>query len=225
MKTKNAWSSNTLKTTLAALCLAALPALCRAVPIIAFDPSVTHVDRADGPYTVGSLFQVDQAGGIIVTHLGVQDVGDNGFSGATSVGLWNAAGTTLLASTTVSGSDILIDHYRYVTLATPVTLTQGTSYLLGAVVGGTFPAFSDGLVQRTRYSPFSSEFAGITLQDSVVGFGGAALTAPLLSGGYPGRWGAANALFAVPDGGATLPLLGLACAGMAWCNRRRLASV
>jgi len=53
---------------------------------------------------------------ITLTHLGLYDHGDNGFSIDHPIGLWRLSDEALLASGTVSAGtgDTLIDHFRYI---------------------------------------------------------------------------------------------------------------
>ena len=82
-------------------------------------------------YTFGSLFTVVTA--CTVTDLGAYDHGQDGLNASMPVGIWSAAGT-LLASTTVTTSDKLVGFFRYHTLTTPVALTAGQQYYVGAMV-------------------------------------------------------------------------------------------
>ena len=83
--------------------------------------------------TVGSKFTA--SANVSVGKLGFEDQLLNGLASPHQVGLWNSSGT-LLASVTVqsgTGSE-LIGNWRYETLPTPVTLTAGSTYIIGAQV-------------------------------------------------------------------------------------------
>ncbi len=207
----------------AALLLAALPSACLAAAVVSYN-SAPATSRGDGPWTVGIAFTVTQAGGVLVTQLGVQDAGSGGSPNtdgfvavSAAVGLWDSTGGTLLATATVTSTDTLIDSYRYVTLGTPVTLATGT-YLLGAAVGSGIEWFLDG---NPSTSPFVAA-AGIIWVENRYQSGGA-LAAPVLNGGGSlGRWSPANAQFTViPEPSVTLT--GIA-GGLGLLLRRRRAS-
>lgn len=98
---------------------------------------------------------------ISVTSLGVYDANADGLSSINQVGLWSNAGTLIASLTFSAGTgDTLSGSFRWRTLATPVTLTAGTTYRLGA-----FGSYED------RYSGFlSSAFSmttGVTLNGAV----------------------------------------------------------
>jgi hypothetical protein len=77
-------------------------------------------------FTVGSM-------SLMVTALGMWDQSQNGFTNAHTVGLWDISGNLLAqASLSPGTANPLIGDFRYVTLATPITLTAGMSYVLGA---------------------------------------------------------------------------------------------
>ena len=212
-----------------------------------YNPLQLQTSRVDGPYVIGNLFRVDVPN-LSLTHLGIQDVDaasdpqdpdgadsmtgyadDDGFfrnnpapfgpAGAPlEVGLWTADGLTLLASTTVSSTDPVTGSYRYALLGSPVALTSGASYLIGAVVGGGIEWFLDNGAGTPAYTAG----AGITLLESRFTSGGT-LAAPLNNadtGGSPGRWAAANAqLTVVPE--PSVALLGIVGAAGIVLRRRR----
>jgi len=151
--------------------------------------------RADGSYTVGGLITVGTTAQTI-THLGVQDtnavgVATDGFlTGGTSVGLWSADGSTLLATANVVTASPIFDTYRYAALTSPFTLQPNTSYLIGAVVGGAEERFIDN---AGGAAPFGAQ-SGFTLVQNRFAANGAVLTAPVLNGTLTvGRWAPANA--------------------------------
>lgn len=185
--------------------------------------------RADGDFTIGTLFQVNTTQ--FITHLGAQDVdaasnaddpdGADGLTGfadddgffrdsraggaGISVGLWDATGSTLLGSVVVTSNDVNIGSWRYAPLAAPITLVAGTSYLIGANVGGGIEWFLDN---GFGTAPFSAG-PGITILQNRFNTA-STLAAPLSDGGATlGRWAAANAIAIVPEPAtASLALLG-----------------
>jgi hypothetical protein len=84
-------------------------------------------------YTFGSEFTVDSA--CSVSALGFYDHNQDGISGSNPVGLWDNTGT-LLAMTSVSNADALRGVFRYHALASPVALTAGQNYRIGALTNG-----------------------------------------------------------------------------------------
>ncbi|WP_437911652.1 DNRLRE domain-containing protein [Sorangium sp. So ce302] len=150
--------------------------------------------RADGPYTIGTQFQVGSSA-VTIGALGAQDdslsgpAADGFVGGGVQVGLWDATGTTLLASTTVLSADPLVGTYRYRALASPITLQPNTSYLIGALVGGAYEPFEDNI----GAAKFSAH--GVTIVGNRFAVGNS-LTAPTIDGtGTLGRWAPASALF------------------------------
>ncbi len=83
-------------------------------------------------YTLGSEFTAVSASQI--THLGAL----SSLTTSRLVGLWNTSGA-LLASTTVLTTDPVTGAFRYHALTTPVTLTAGQRYLVGAYYSNTDP--------------------------------------------------------------------------------------
>jgi hypothetical protein len=121
-----------------------------AANLITYIPGAAN-HRADGPFTIGNLFTVG-ADDLVLSQLGAQDNSSGGptndgfFSSPISVGLWNATGTTLLASASVPSSAPIIDTYRYAPIngGGTITLISGNQYLIGAAVGGGIEWFEDG---------------------------------------------------------------------------------
>jgi hypothetical protein len=119
------------------LSLCALVAVCaplaQAVPVTAltFTPGQHYyysaVDR-----TIGWAFAANSD--VTVVSLGFFDFRQDGLNRAHDVGLWTSGGT-LLASATVQTSSPLADWFRWVSI-TPLSLTAGQSYVLGAFVVG-----------------------------------------------------------------------------------------
>jgi hypothetical protein len=159
--------------------LGVAPAHAAPVPAISYTGSLTS-GRADDDYTVGNEVLVGSQG-LVVSALGVQDINGSGALGTglnspVTVGLWNASGTTLLAMATVDNSDpAQAGGYRYASIS-PITLTAGTDYLIGAYVGGGIQWFGDG--------GSSPEYAGnlVTIENDVYS-AAVGLNAPLSAGG------------------------------------------
>lgn len=119
--------------------------------------------------TVGFTFTPSSS--ITVTHVGFWDNGDDGLAVSHQVGIWQNTGLTLLASESVpSGTTApLTGGFRYVELSSPLVLSAGVLYRIGASVES-----SDG---------FCQDPTGFT-SDSKVGYANSAYeTAPF---GFPG---------------------------------------
>ena len=93
--------------------------------------------RTDGGFTVGYGFVVGPVD-LMVSKLGIYDYQSNGLLVAHDVGLWTSGGA-LLGSVTVSSglSGELIGEFRYTDLSSPIVLTSGSSYILGAFYSAT----------------------------------------------------------------------------------------
>lgn len=191
------------------------------LPAIDFDGSAGS--RGDGPFMVGNLFTVGSVS-LQVSALGVQDYGGAGvantdgfFNSPRDVGLWNAAGTSLLARASVTSTDPLTGTYRYASI-TPIVLSANTQYLIGALVGAGYEWFGDSFTAAS----YSGSPGLITLGPSRFASGGS-FTAPLqdgnTSGAVTGRWAPANMLV-VPEPSA-LSLFAVGLVGVVLRRRRR----
>jgi galactan endo-1,6-beta-galactosidase len=104
--------------------------------------------------------------------------------------LWSGDGSTLLATTTVLSSDPLTGGYRYHALASPVALSPGGTYLIGAEVGSSIAFFYDA-----GNNAFVSANPTIIITDCRY-HSGTSLAAPTSSGGGAiARWATANVSF------------------------------
>jgi hypothetical protein len=205
----------------------------QASPIAAinYDNSLSGA-RSDGPYTVGNLFQVGSHN-LLLTALGIPDINLSGQIGTgfqstpLEVGLWTSTGT-LIATASVATTDPLTGSYRYDTQLfsdmahtspiSSVTLTAGTSYLIGALVGGGNQWFGDS------GSPTVAPYSGngiVSLVEAQFNAGGT-LSAPLSAGGdAAGRWAPANFLATTVPEPSALVLGGLGLVGLCWGATRR----
>jgi len=117
--------------------LAAVLLLCCVVPFsrantIITNPGPGTPNISIGATTAGYDFTVGSTS-LSVTALGMWDQNGNGLTNSHTIGLWDISGN-LLAQAIVSSGTInpLTGSFRYVTLATPVTLLAGSTYVLGA---------------------------------------------------------------------------------------------
>ena len=119
-----------LKTLLAcaAFIAATMPAIANASDLgVDFDPSLAVYVGPSGPWTLGYAFQDLTATSVV--GLGAWN---NGIKGDVMVGLWDS-GRNLLASTTVNSSSTVVGTASWVfTPITPVALTVGDTYYVGA---------------------------------------------------------------------------------------------
>lgn len=112
------------------------------------------------PHTGTVGFEFTPSVNMTVTALGYydykngssSDVGD-GLLDSPQVGLWaKATGAELTRVTIPSGTSATLDGvFRYLTLATPISLTAGTAYVVGAEVqsGATHDVFADSVLTTT----------------------------------------------------------------------------
>ena len=116
--------------------------------------------RDDYNGVVGTAFQSGPAGAL-VTHLGYYDVYGDGLTTAHNVGVFNASGSTMLASVSVPpGNDpstYLTNGYRYVALATPILLAPNTTYILE---GEAFKSDGDMWADLWQVGQWNSYFVG-----------------------------------------------------------------
>ncbi|MCQ0971796.1 DUF4082 domain-containing protein [Paracoccus sp. TK19116] len=88
----------------------------------------TVVETQD--FSVGYRFEALE--NLNVTALGAYDAGLDGFAGRAELGLFSLSGT-LLASATITGAQgTLVSQFRYANLLSPVSISKGTEYVLGA---------------------------------------------------------------------------------------------
>jgi hypothetical protein len=90
------------------------------------------------PFTLGWAFNLSAP--TTVTHLGIWD---GGATGDFLAGIWKSDGT-LLASTTVLGTDASSNGYRWHSIAS-LALGAGSYVVAGEFRGGFFPSFATGV--------------------------------------------------------------------------------
>ncbi len=96
------------------------------------EQTFTNFAGAAANATIGWSFTVG-SGSITVSSLGLYDSGGNGLANAHDIAIWTSGGTLVTSTTIPSGTGAtLISGYRYVAI-TPVTLSAGTTYVIGAL--------------------------------------------------------------------------------------------
>jgi hypothetical protein len=134
------------------LLVAGLPGLARAA-----NPLYSAVGFNDGNYNITFAMEFTPLADIRVTHLGVLDAGLDGpgLQASHDVALWQNDGT-LVASSTINPIEPITSEFRYVSI-TPVTLTAGQTYVLGAH----YPTSIAGDKLVASASPTASPFVTI----------------------------------------------------------------
>ena len=196
--------------------------------------------------TLGFTFTVGPDN-LLVTGLGYYDgpnsttanvagyTGD-GLNNAHEVGIWDTtASQNLFAGTTVPAgtSATLIDEFRYVSLATPITLLANHTYTVGGQVtvtdntGGTAgDVFRNANLTVAGVDTFGPGIASVTGTPSFTGpptnsdYNDGVFQAPNADGvGYFG--GSFEYLAIVPEPSSIVALGGLAATGLCFAARRR----
>ena len=101
------------------------------------DSGTGSVTASSNFHTQGFDFTVGSTP-LLVTALGLWDENLDGFGSSHVVGLWDNSGN-LLGSVAIPSGTVatLSGEFRYITLASPVTLSAGTTYVLGATFSET----------------------------------------------------------------------------------------
>jgi len=147
-------------------------------------PVVTSAIGAARPLIATHGYEFTANRDIRVVALGLLDFSANGFADLIEhdVALWTVGGTPLAAVTVPrAGGDRLVDSYQYVTLDSPVDLTAGQQYVLGASYCAQFGVNTCGLDAAYAIGNVFSTDTRITINNGR--FGGFP-TNPTL--GFPG---------------------------------------
>ena len=158
---------------------------------------------AGGDNTLGYEFTVGNLP-LTVFQLGLWDENGNGFANSHSVGLWDNTGTLLASVDVPSGTTAILDNgFRFTSLAVPVFLQPGQTYVLGASY---VTADADRVILNYGGSQAASD-QGVTLGNlRYVDSGG--FTFPTIDAGYGSEIGP-NAIF-VPEP-SSLALVMMSC--------------
>jgi hypothetical protein len=167
--------------------------------------------------TIGSEFTVSS--GLTVYQAGVFDYGSDGLAASHDVGVWNLATGQLLDTATVAAGtvDPLINGFRWTTLATPLILTPGITYVVGAYYGYGAGDNDYFMTQATINSPFTYIQDADSNPNNVPGQ--FSMQMPTANDNLAGFWGPnlsnvpepttmiAGALLLLPFGASTLRIL------------------
>lgn len=189
----------------AALSLAA-PASQAAAPAVQLASPGSTFDGTD--YTLGFQFEVTEP--VNVVALGVFDHEQNGLEAAADVALWlDIDGTVLSSAVVPSGSIAALDGYFRQVAVTPVLLTPGILYVVGAALNGG-QATSLGIGEGSIGS-FDARLTGILDRSWDAGF-----DFPLGSDFNSGAWLGANFQLAPVPEPAAAGLLAMGLLALAW---------
>jgi len=180
----------------------------------------------NGGFTVGYGFVVGPTD-LIVSKLGIYDYQSNGLLVAHDVGLWTNSGTLLGSATVSSGlSGELIGEFRYADLGSPIVLTSGSSYILGAfysTTGGEPLRDRSDTYQSNKWPTMDTSYASFyiygnssqaRIDANALGFPN---MGPIVGNGYIGP----NLYFAAVPEPSSIALLLVGGTAMGLLRRRR----
>jgi hypothetical protein len=200
-------------------CLAVALLLCFAAPLARANSIITSAgtgltQTAIGNTTAGFDFTVG-SDSLLLTALGMWDQSANGFTNSHTVDLWDNAGNLLATVQIAAGTvDPLTGTFRYVTLATPILLQAGMTYVLGA-------SYIDHDADRliANLSTQASFDPAVTAGNFRQTIGAGVLFPTVIQAGSAVG---PNALFtAVPEAGPGTALIGAVFGGLFLIARRR----
>jgi hypothetical protein len=172
-------------------------------------------------YTLGFEFSVNQS--LSVTALGVYDDGQDGLANSAQVGIWDISGNLLASVTVPSGTaGTLVGDFRYADIS-PLTLSPGQDYVVGAYINDTATSFNTLQGGSGFYDP-----AVNGIEDRFSNFN-SMFSFPDSTNDHPGgAWLGGNFLFAspVPEPSSVtlLALGGFGMLGYFWRRRQAVAA-
>lgn len=167
-------------------------------------------------WNLGFEFLVNNT--VEVTALGAYNSPDLGWGGEQNVGLWDADGN-LLASTFVNNTDVAVGNW-YFHAITPIPLTAGQDYVVGAQ-GGTNLAGFLPINVNPSITYVEDQFFNFEEPSPLNPLTEPVDTEGLTSTSNAGFFGGNLELAPVPEP-SSLMLLGTCLLGTAWRLRRRL---
>lgn len=201
--------------------LTALPAtLLGAQPGLQWDGSQgDYFGDDDGPFTVGFRFRAETD--FVVTALGAFDYLGDGFSQSHTIGLWDVASGSLIATATVTPGTAapLVGQFRYVDVA-GVNLTGNREYI---VAGSEFYGATRDLYGSVPAAAFTMA-PGLSYLAPRSAAEAPGLVFPVLEIGAPfsGVFGANLQITTVPEPSTwDLFAVGLGWGGAVWVRSRR----
>lgn len=200
-----------------AVCVLTAPGSVSAAPILSVTNTTGYL-LVNPPFTLGFSFTAQNA--MNLTALGIFDDSQNGLAESHQLGLWDAGGNLLASATIGSGtSGTLIGNFRYVDLATVVTLAAGQTYQIGAL----YTSGADPLIFPGLATGFTTDPSIAFLQATFAG-GGTLVNPNVPAGASPSYFGPNALLSPVPEP-ATMAVFGLMAAGGMGYVRRRVKGV
>jgi hypothetical protein len=194
----------------------------------------------NGPRFLGGFVIANEitigAASVPINSLGVWDQAGDGLAVSHEVGVWDATGGLVASATVPAGTaGTLEDAFRYVALPSSITLLAGQKYHIGALYPDALDPFNDPWDPDGDGNPANSPAvgdgvavaaggAGLVINGDYFAASGTLTNPTSFGGGTPGRWGAANARFFVPEPTslALAAWLGLAAQQMRHRRRMRL---
>ncbi len=165
--------------------------------IIAYDIPAGSVGVQNFGGSVGMEFDVRDASGINVTHVGVFDSGSDGINGSLNVAMYNRITEAPLAgaSASLNGTDgAATGGHRFVELGSPVHLAGGFRGVIAADGYNGSELLGNGIAGRTTDGGGALEFVGLGRWLATPGF------PTNIDGGPANRYAAGSFMFEnVPD--------------------------
>jgi len=186
----------------------------QAVVLIGESPAPPGFSGGSGA-TVGISFTVG-AQDLSVTSLGYFDRDQNGLGITHQVSIWNSGGTQIANTTVLSGTgSTLVGSFRYENLGSPVTLTAGQTYTLGAFIGA-----QDSVGYHLLGTTHPTVDSAVTVIDDDLRANTGSFTRPTTLANTP-FWGASMQFTPVPEPAEWAAMAGIGLLGFGLWRRSR----